>query len=412
MEEGDEAYEDAFEGGEREGFEIGRGEVDMACEHMGDEAEQVEEGAFEDGCADGRFDDEEGEPPYHEQAFDAHGEVTGGRDGDGGNAEEGAEPRVNSIECDDPVDCDRQRHRDEPVACEGPLQLIPTPRRNACRGPSLHGLPPASARPMFSSWAAAREEQVDGEEDAFEDGPVLCEGSLVLTSRRSPRQRSLLRGVPLLSPRYAKFDEPVDGEQPAIRDEPVVSKHALLLAPRRSARLQSYSQDVPPATIRPVSSVRSAERPVAVKEEPREVQEPASAPAKSKPKPQKRRSSGLSEVLRLQKSLETAQWTNSRAVSRQTEVIVISDDDAPWAKAKAVLLKRKAMRESGGRPGATVKTERVEETEMRTLRSSAKKEVVKGLSMTRKDHASAKVDRPGQTEEGPTRDDERPGDNS
>lgn len=411
VEEGEEeAYEDAFEWGEGEGFEIGRQEVDMAYEHAGHEAEQVEEDAFEDGGADGRFDDEEVEPPYHEHAFEAHGEGTGGRHEDGGYAEEGAEPRVDSIECDDPVDCDTQRHRDEPVACEEPL-LTPTPRHSARRRPSLHGVPPASTGLMFSSRAAVREEQVDEEEDVLEDGPVVYEESLVLTPRRSARRRSLLHGVPLSSPRSAKFDEPVDGEQPAIREERTESEDPLLLTPRRSARRHSYSQDVPPATTRPVSSVRSAERPVAVKEEPREVQGPASAPAKIKPKPKKRRSSGLSEVLRLQKSLETAQWTNSRAISRQTEVIVISDDDAPLAKGKAVLLKRKAMRESGSKPGATVKTERVEETKTRTLRSSAKKEVVKGMSMTRKEHESAKVDRPGQTEESrPTSDDERPGD--
>lgn len=43
----------------------------------------------------------------------------------------------------------------------------------------------------------------------------------------------------------------------------------------------------------------------------------------------KRKRPRLNEVLRLQKSLETARWTNAKAVREQSEVIVISDDESP-----------------------------------------------------------------------------------
>lgn len=42
---------------------------------------------------------------------------------------------------------------------------------------------------------------------------------------------------------------------------------------------------------------------------------------------QSKRKTRLSEVLKLQKALETAFWTDSKKVQKQTEVIIISDDD-------------------------------------------------------------------------------------
>lgn len=42
----------------------------------------------------------------------------------------------------------------------------------------------------------------------------------------------------------------------------------------------------------------------------------------------KRKRPRMNEVLRLQKSLETARWTNAKAVREQSEVIIISDDES------------------------------------------------------------------------------------
>eukprot|EP00178_Gracilaria_changii_P010197 TRINITY_DN296_c0_g1_i10.p1 TRINITY_DN296_c0_g1~~TRINITY_DN296_c0_g1_i10.p1 ORF type:complete len:704 (+),score=97.00 TRINITY_DN296_c0_g1_i10:171-2282(+) len=65
-----------------------------------------------------------------------------------------------------------------------------------------------------------------------------------------------------------------------------------------------------------------------------------------------RRKTRLSEVFKLQKSLETAFWTDSRIIRQQTEVIAISDDDTP------VTPRGKHSRTPKNEEGASVSKER------------------------------------------------------
>lgn len=60
------------------------------------------------------------------------------------------------------------------------------------------------------------------------------------------------------------------------------------------------------------------------------------------------RKSAMNEVLRLQKSLETARWTNARAVREQTEVIIISDRESPTVANDRGANRRTARRASTG----------------------------------------------------------------